>query len=212
VQGVRDFRSASAKASTRRGADYPALFDQIRQPTSRYIVIPRHSSERRKYVPFGYFAPDTIIGDSCTAIPDASLYHLGVISSIMHMAWLRVVCGRLKSDFRYSNKLVYNNYPWPQEAMEAQKSKVEECAQAVLDARQHFLDAGQTLADLYDPITMPGELVKAHQALDRAVDRGYRKETFENDRQRVEFLFALYQKLTAPLIPTIKPSRGRRKS
>ncbi len=126
------------------------------------------------------------------------------------MAWVKQVCGRIKSDIRYSNTLVYNNYPWPQEATDAQKAKVEECAQAVLDARQPFLDAGQTLADLYDPLTMPGVLLKAHQALDRAVDRCYRKEAFENDRQRVEFLFALYQKLTAPLIPATKPARGRR--
>jgi hypothetical protein len=129
----------------------------------------------------------------------------------MHMAWMRLVGGRLKSDYSYSNTLVYNNYPWPQEATDAQKAKVEECAQAVLNARQPFLDAGQTLADLYDPLTMPGVLLKAHQALDRAVDRRYRKEPFENDRQRVEFLFALYQKLTAPLIPIGKATRGRKK-
>jgi len=129
---------------------------------------------------------------------------------MMHMAWMRQVCGRLKSDYRYSNTLVYNNYPWPVEPIETQKAKVEECAQAVLDARQPFLDAGQTLADLYDPLTMPGILLKAHQALDRAVDRCYRKEPFENDRQRVEFLFALYQKLTAPLIPTAKPPRRKK--
>jgi hypothetical protein len=210
VQGVRDFRSASTKASTRRGADYPALFDQIRQPTSRYLVIPCHSSEKRKYVPFGYFDPDIIIGNSCTAIPNASLYHVGVISSIMHMAWMKQVCGRLESRYRYSNKLVYNNYPWPEEVTDAQKAKVEECAQTVLNARQPFIDAGQTLADLYDPLTMPSALVKAHQALDRAVDRCYRKDPFENDRQRVEFLFSLYQKLTAPLIPAGKPLRRRK--
>lgn len=126
----------------------------------------------------------------------------------MHMAWMKTVCGRIKSDYRYSNKLVYNNYPWPEEISEAQKAAVEKAAQAVLDARARFPDS--TLADLYDPTTMPPMLAKAHADLDRAVDRCYRKEPFPNDRARVEHLFALYEKLAAPLIPKAKkPKRGK---
>jgi hypothetical protein len=120
----------------------------------------------------------------------------------MHMAWMRQVCGRLKSDYRYSNKLVYNNFPWPDSPTAKQRAAVEAAAQAVLDARKKFPDA--TLADLYDPLTMPPALVKAHAALDRAVDLCYRPQRFDNDRQRVEYLFALYDKLTAPLIPVTK--------
>ena len=212
VEGVRAFRSSSKKESTRRGADYPTLFDQIRQPTSEYILIPRHSSERRKYVPFGYFGPEVIIGDSCTAIPEATLYHFGVITSLMHMAWMRQVCGRLESRYRYSNKLVYNNYPWPENPSDKQRATVEKAAQAVLDVREEYLaDKNATLADLYDPLTMPPRLVKAHADLDRAVDLCYRPQPFPSERARVEFLFALYERLTAPLFPAAKPRRAKRK-
>ncbi len=116
------------------------------------------------------------------------------------MAWVRQICGRLKSDYRYSNKLVYNNYPWPESPTKKQKTAVEQAAQGVLDAREEFLSQGATLADLYDPVAMPPKLVKAHAALDRAVDRCYRAQPFTSERQRVEFLFALYEKLTTPLI------------
>ncbi len=119
----------------------------------------------------------------------------------MHMAWVRQVCGRLKSDYRYSAKLVYNNYPWPESPTGKQLAAVEKAAQAVLDAREEYLAKGSTLADLYDPLAMPPRLVKAHAALDRAVDRCYRRQPFTSERQRVEFLFALYEKLTAPLLP-----------
>src|SRR6185437_15137540 len=156
VEAVREFRLESKKESTRRRADRPALFDQIRQPTQEYILIPRHSSEIRKYIPFGYFGPQHIIGDSCTAVPNATPFHFGVLSSAMHMAWVRQVCGRLKSDYRYSNKLVYNNFPWP-EPTAKQRAAVEKAAEAVLDARKNFPDS--TLADLYDPLSMPPALV-----------------------------------------------------
>jgi hypothetical protein len=130
----------------------------------------------------------------------------------MHMAWVRQVCGRLESRYRYSNKLVYNNYPWPVEATAAQKAKVEECGQAVLEAREPFLKAGSTLADLYDPLTMPPALHKAHAELDRAVDKCYRKVEFASDRERVEFLFQLYEQLTAPMmvLASAKQKRGRK--
>ena len=127
----------------------------------------------------------------------------------MHMAWMRQVCGRLESRYRYSNKLVYNNYPWPQAVTDKQRAAVEAAAQAVLDARAQYPTS--TLADLYDPLTMPAPLLKAHQHLDRAVDRCYRPEPFPSDRHRVEYLFALYEKLTAPLVAAAKPARKGRK-
>ena len=207
IESVRQFRLASPKESTRRMADKPSLFDQIRQPSEPYILIPRHSSENRRYVPFGYFGPEVIISDSCTAVPGATHYHFGILCSGMHMAWMRVVCGRIKSDYRYSNKLVYNNFPWPTDTTEAQRLKVEECAQAVLATREQF--PGSTLADLYDPVAMPPVLAKVHADLDRAVDRCYRKELFLTDRQRVEYLFALYEQLTAPLVREGKKSHQK---
>jgi hypothetical protein len=206
VEAVREFRLRSRKESTRRRADRPALFDQIRQPTREYILVPRHSSESRKYIPFGYFSPENIIADSCTAIPNATTFHFGVLSSSMHMAWMRQVCGRLESRYRYSNKLVYNNFPWPEAPTAKQRAAVEAATQGVLDARKAFPNA--TLADLYDPLAMPPALVKAHAELDRAVELCYRPQPFQNDRQRVEHLFALYEKLTAPLIAPVK--KGRR--
>jgi len=153
--------------------------------------------------------PKTVIGSNLVLfVPNATLYNCGVLSSAMHMAWVRQVCGRLESRYRYSNKLVYNNYPWPEAPSAKQRAAVEAAAQAVLDARKKFPDA--TLADLYDPLTMPKGLVKAHADLDRAVDLCYRPQPFENDRKRVEHLFALYEELTAPLIPPAK--KGRRKT
>ena len=127
----------------------------------------------------------------------------------MHMAWVRQVAGRLESRYRYSAKLVYNNYPWPEKQTERQRAAVEAAAQVVLDVRKEHMKKGATLADLYDPIAMPSELLKAHTALDRAVDRCYRRQPFTSDRQRVEFLFALYEKLTTPLIAAAsKKKRG----
>ena len=123
----------------------------------------------------------------------------------MHMAWVRHVAGRLKSDYRYSAKLVYNNFPWPQEVSESRHKAVEEAAQAVLDARQAYPDC--SMADLYDPLTMPADLVKAHARLDRAVDRCYRSQPFASERNRIEYLFKLYEQLSAPLLPTRRPRR-----
>jgi hypothetical protein len=209
VAAVRAFRLKSKKESTRRRADRPTLFDQIRQPRTKYIVIPRHSSESRRYVPFGYFGPEVIIGDSCTAIPDASLFHFGVLSSAMHMAWMRQVCGRLKSDFRYSNKIVYNNFPWPESATEKQTKAVEAAARRVLDVRDEHLSKGARLVDLYDPLAIPAKLSKAHNALDRSVERCYRPQAFVSDRERVEFLFELYAKIAKPLLPAKQKRRQK---
>jgi hypothetical protein len=209
VEAVRRFRLASKKLPTREAASLPALFSEIRQPNSSYVLIPRHTSELRNYVPFGFLGPDYIVHDSCACIPNATLYHFGVLSSSMHMTWLRAVCGRIKSDLRYSNTLVYNNYPWPQPTP-AQAQAIEAATQAVLDARCQF--PGNTLADLYDPNAMPDVLLKAHRSLDRAVDAAYRRQPFDTERTRVEFLFGLYRQLTAPLTAALaQPARKRKR-
>ncbi len=208
VEAVREFRLTSKKEPTRRKADSPTLFAEIRQPSSDYLLIPSVSSETRKYVPIGFISKEVIANNLVMFVPDAALFHLGVLSSLMHMAWMRQVCGRLESRYRYSNKLVYNNYPWPEGPSAKQRAAVKAAAQGVLDARKAFPNA--TLADLYDPLAMPPALFKAHADLDRAVDLCYRPQPFQNDRQRVEHLFALYEKLTAPLIAPTK--RARRKA
>ncbi|HHT0594012.1 TPA: class I SAM-dependent DNA methyltransferase [Legionella anisa] len=186
---VKDHRMKSKRMATKKLADLPTLFGENRQPLQSYILIPRISSERRQYIPIGFFTPDVIVGD-CLSVPGASLYHFGVLTSSMHMAWVRSVCGRLKSDYRYSNLLVYNNYPWPS-ATDKQKSKITELAQIILNIRLKY--SKSTLADLYDPISMPSELVKAHESLNRAVDVAYGKFSFENESERVAFLFNKYQ-------------------
>ena len=151
--------------------------------------------------------PAVIANGSSLIIPGATLYDFGVLSSAMHVAWMRYTCGRMKSDYQYSSQIVYNNYPWPDAVSDKQRAVVEAAAQGVLDARASF--PGSTLADLYDPLAMPPALVKAHAELDRAVDLCYRPQPFENDRQRVEFLFFLYEKLIAPLTAPAKKSRRK---
>ena len=199
IEKVRQFRLASKRPGTRELAATPALFAFISHPRTSYLFIPSVSSERRQYIPIGFLRPTTIASNLALIIPDATLYHFGILSSTIHMAWVRQVCGRLKSDYRYSNKLVYNNYPWPTDATVAQKQTVEKAAQGVLDARASFTD--QTLADLYDPLAMPKALRDAHRALDRAVDRCYRPQPFDSDRHRVEYLFGLYERLTTLFAP-----------
>ena len=153
----------------------------------------------------GFLPPSVIASNLCLIIPGAGSYHFGVLSSSMHMAWVRQVCGRLKSDYRYSNKLVYNNYPWPESPSDKQKAAVEAKTQAVLDARAQYPES--CLADLYDPLTMPVPLAKAHAELDRAVEVCYRPKSFGSDRERVEYLFGLYEKLTAPLTAGLRLPR-----
>lgn len=149
----------------------PALFAQITQPEGKeYILVPCHSSENRKYIPFGFVSPDVIVSNAVLIIPDANLYHFGVLTSNVHMAWTRAVCGRIKSDYRYSKDIVYNNFPWCNPTPE-QKALIEQTAQSILDARALYPDC--SLADLYDEVTMPPELRKAHQANDRAVMKAY---------------------------------------
>ena len=208
VEAVKTYREASKRPATKKLANYPTLFGEIRQPTTRFILVPCHSSETRRYIPLSYFTPDHIPNNSCLFLEYATLYHFGVLMSGIHMAWVKTVCGRIKSDYRYSNKLVYNNFPWPEAASARQGSTVEAAAKAVLDARKKFPNA--TPSDLYDPLAMPPVLVKAHTELDRAVDLCYRPQPFQNDRQRVEHLFALYERLVAPLTAPAKKSRRKK--
>jgi hypothetical protein len=209
VGNVKTYRLASKREATRKLAAVPGLFGEIRQPETDYILIPRHSSERRAFIPIGFMSPDVIVGDSNLCIMNATPYHFGILTSLTHMAWVRHVCGRLKSDYRYSNSLVYNNFPWP-ESTDAQKEAISRVAQGVLDARAKF--PGSTLADLYDPVTMPPELARAHADLDKAVDKAYGRTTFASEMERVAFLFERYEALTRPLLPPTRSGRKRRGS
>jgi hypothetical protein len=170
VDACRRHRSKSKREATNRLADTAMLFGEIRQPDSEYILIPRVSSERRRYIPIGFVTPDIIASDSVHIIPNATLHHFGILTSSAHMAWMRAVCGRLEMRYRYSKDIVYNNFPWP-DATDKQKAEIEKLAQGILDARSLFTDS--SLADLYDPLTMPPELLKAHEKLDRAVMKLY---------------------------------------
>lgn len=193
VEGVKEFRLSSSKDATRKSADTPTLFQEIRHPDSQYIIIPCHSSENRKYIPFGFVNPEIIVNNAVLIIPNADLYHFGIIMSNVHMAWTRAVCGRIKSDYRYSKDVVYNNFPWCKPTAE-QKKKIEETAQAVLDARALYPDC--SLADLYDEVAMPPELRKAHQANDKAVMQAYGFwGKLNTESACVAELMKMYQKL-----------------
>ncbi|AFY72794.1 hypothetical protein Syn7502_00646 [Synechococcus sp. PCC 7502] len=209
VNKVRQMRLSSTKQATVKWADFPTVFTENRQPNSNYVLVPRVSSENRKYIPMGFFDSKAIASDTCITIPNGDLYIFGVLTSEMHMTWVKYVCGRLKSDFRYSNTIVYNNYPFPETTNDKQKQKVETAAQAVLDIRAKYPDS--SLADLYDPLTMPPDLVKAHQALDKAVDLCYRPQPFVSELNRIEYLFSLYEALNAPLLKVEKKKRVKRK-
>ncbi len=208
VEAIKQMRLASPKLATVKWAQFPTVFTENRQPDSNYVLIPRHSSENRKYIPIGFFDKSNIVADSCNYISDATLYHFGMLTSEMHMTWVKYVCGRLKSDYRYSNTIVYNNYPFPENISDKQKQKVELAAQAVLDTRSKYPDS--SLADLYDPLTMPPDLVKAHQALDKAVDLCYRPQVFINELNRIEFLFSLYETLNTPLLKPTKKQKVKK--
>ncbi|MGD9758761.1 MAG: class I SAM-dependent DNA methyltransferase [Comamonas sp.] len=219
LAAVRAMRSESTKALTQAQAQTPHVFGEDRQPSSRYLLIPRHSSENREFIPIGYFEPEVICGDANSMLPNAAPYHFGMLSSTMHNAWMRTVAGRLKSDYRYSNTIVYNNYPWPAELTDKHRLAVEKAAQAVLDARQCEFDrcakANQhaSMAMLYNPDTMPAELVKAHAALDKAVDAAYGYKGKKDDASRVAYLFELYQALISQLETNkAKPSKAKSRS
>jgi len=206
IGNVRRFRLASKSAPTRAIASAPTRFHVENMPKSRFLVIPGVSSEKRPFIPIGFLKPSDIASNLLYVVPAATAYHFGVLTSQMHMAWVRQVCGRLESRYRYSNKLVYNNFPWPQDVSTRQRSVVEACAEEVLAARAAH--KGQTLADLYDPLAMPKDLRDAHKDLDRAVDKCYRAAPFTSERHRVEYLFDLYQKLSAPLTAPARQRRG----
>ncbi len=210
VQAVKNFRLASKSAPTRKLASLPTRFHVENIPTDAYLVFPRHSSENRKILPLGFFDQKYLAGDANLIATGASLFHFGILTSSTHNAWIRATCGRLESRYRYSKDIVYNNFPWPDSPSASQKQKIESAAKAVLDARAEFPQS--SLADLYDPLTMPPVLVKAHQKLDAAVDAAYGKRTFKNDAERVAFLFELYQRYTSLLpVESVKTKRPRPK-
>ncbi len=205
IEGVRQMRLKSSKQATVNWAAKPTLFTENRQPKTNYILVPSHSSENRTYIPMGFMTKDDILNNSCLSIPNATLFHFGVITSLMHMTWVKSICGRLESRYRYSNEIVYTNYPWPENPSEKQIKTIEEKAQNVLDVRASFLNS--SLADLYNPLTMPPALVKAHNELDKAVDAAYSKQAFTSEAKRMEFLFELYEKYTAGLFVKEKKSK-----
>lgn len=199
VNLVKEMRLNSSALGTRKLAERSHEFRETKNPNT-YLIIPRVSSESRRYIPIGFLDSDTIPTDSVTIIEDASLYDFGILTSNVHMAWMRTVAGRLKSDYRYSAKIVYNNFPWP-EVTDAQKEKISKTAQAILDARALYPDS--SLADLYDELTMPKELRRAHQANDKAVMEAYGltkivdgKKTWLTESETVARLFELYEQIT----------------
>ncbi len=207
MRAVKAFRAKSKRKSTLAIADYPAQYNVNVIPTAPFLVVPKVSSERREYVPIGWLEPTTIPSDLVFVLNDATKPLFTLLTSAMHVSWLRYIGGRLKSDYRYSIGLVYNTFPLPPVPTE-RLQRLALHADAVLAARANHPDA--TLANLYDPILMPADLRKAHQALDRAVDRLYRRSGFTSDRERVEHLFGLYEKMLVPLTAKAKPKRRRR--
>ncbi len=196
VRKVKEFRENSPGKETQSYSSTPALFRDKNNPET-FIVIPRVSSENRKYIPMGFFDKNYIAGDTCMTIFDGKLFHFGILNSTMHITWVKYTCGRLKSDFRYSKDIVYNNYPWPLDPTDKQIKSIELAAQKVLDVRLDF--PGNSLANLYDASLMPPQLSKAHKELDKAVDNAYRSQPFTSEAKRMEFLFELYEKYTADL-------------
>jgi hypothetical protein len=207
IEGVREFRLKSIAPSTQKFSNTPSLFRDLNNPET-FILIPSTTSENRKYIPLGFFDKNHIANNSCHIIPDASLYHFGILHSAMHISWVKYTCGRLESRFRYSKDIVYNNFPWPENPTEKQIQQIEEKAQKVLDTRAEFPNS--SLADLYDPLTMPPALVKAHNELDKAVDLAYRPQPFTTEANRMEYLFALYEQYTATLFTKEKVKKGRK--
>jgi hypothetical protein len=204
---VSAFREASDRKETKALAGAPALFGEIRQPKVQYLLIPKVSSESRIYMPMGLMEPDAIASGSCLLIPTATHFHLGVLESSMHMAWMRSVAGRMKSDYQYSARIVYNNFPWPTDK-EIGESEIEATAQAILNTRRLYVSA--SLADLYDRLSMPAELQKAHALNDKAVDAAYGYRGGKDDASRAAFLFGLYARLTALQSGTASKPRKRK--
>ena len=204
---VRDGRLQSPTASVRDFAQFPTLFTQDRQPDMNYLAVPEVSSETREYIPIAMLPPSVIASNKLQIVPGAPPHYFGILTSAMHMAWMRTVSGRLKSDYSYSPS-VYNSFPWP-DMTDAQGDRISELSRAVLDARARFPES--PLDALYDPDLMPPDLRRAHRALDRAVDRLYRRKRFASERERVEHLFMLYEEMRAPLEAGMRGKRRRRK-
>lgn len=202
---VKEYRAVSTRDSTRKLAKMPTRFQTENIPENNYLVIPEVSSETRDFIPIGFMTPNILCSNKLRLMPNASFYHFGILNSTMHMAWMRYVCGRLEMRYSYSIDIVYNNFPWPTPT-EKQKLDIEQAAQSILDARLKFPDS--SLADLYDPNTMPPDLVKAHTKLDKLVEKAYGK-SFDNDADRVAFLFEQYQKLTADLFTEEKGKKRK---
>lgn len=224
VQRVAESRRKSPTKSVVEFAAYPTLFTQDRQPDASYLAIPEVSSETRLFIPIGFLGPDVIASNKLQIAVGATIIHFGILSSTMHNAWMRTVAGRLESRYSYAPS-VYNNFPWPfslpetaadsaAAAVQSAQAAIESAARAVLDARAQF--PGSSLADLYDPLTMPPALLRAHQKLDAAVDKAYQlaggPRSYKNDAERVAFLFTLYQRITS-LLPAAaaKPGGKRRR-
>ena len=224
VNKVKSARSTSGKARTREWSSSPTLFSENRQPDSDYLAIPKVSSEKRDILPMGFVSTHVIASGSVLVMPKATLAHFGVLQSQMHMAWMRLSAGRMKSDYQYSVGIVYNNFPWPklpeppaaaeatrptpaQAASQKKRAAIEAAAQAVLDARANFPEA--SLADLYDPLAMPPALRKAHQQLDKAVDAAYAYKGQTDDASRVAFLFGLYERMSSALAAQTVPRSKR---
>jgi hypothetical protein len=207
LERVRNGRQQSPTASVKAFARYPTLFTQDRQPNVEYLALPEVSSETREYIPMAMLPPTVIASNKLMIIPEAPLHYFAILTSAMHMAWMRTVAGRLKSDYSYS-PAVYNSFPWP-EMDDRQRQTIEQLAQGVLEARNSF--AGTSLDDLYDADNMPPALRRAHDQLDRAVDRLYRRARFDFERERVELLFQLFQQAAAPLDTTTQPTPTRRR-
>ncbi|WP_366520778.1 type IIL restriction-modification enzyme MmeI, partial [Acidocella sp.] len=208
IEAVRKFRTTEGGNLSKSLAETPLAFHVTVIPESPFLAIPEVSSERREYVPFGWLEPPVVPSNKIIVVDKASFWLFGVISSKMHMAWLRHIGGRLKSDYQYSSGIVYNTFPWPS-ATPAQTQKIEFLGQAILDARAEYPEA--TLADLYDPDTMPPNLRRAHKTLDTAIDKLYRPAPFTSDRERVEHLFTLYEKLSSPALAAMAAPRPKRR-
>jgi hypothetical protein len=208
VRGVANSRLKSPTKSVQEFAALPTLFTQDRQPDSDYLAVPEVSSENRRFIPIGFLSSKIVASNKLQIIAGGTLFHFGILNSTMHNAWMRYVSGRLKSDYSYS-PAVYNNFPWP-DTSDKHHAAIETAAQAILNARALYPES--SLADLYDPLSMPPELVKAHAALDKAVDAAYQYKGGKDDAARVAFLFERYQQLTS-LLPAVsaKPKRSTKK-
>jgi type I restriction-modification system DNA methylase subunit len=210
IEGVKKMRLASTDKATLKDAETPYLFQQIRIPNSTYLAIPKVSSENRRFIPIGYLDSSVICGDKLFFVPTSSFFYFGILSSSMHNAWMRTVAGRLKSDYSYSNTIVYNNFPFPENIKPNIREKIEMAVTLILTFRKIEFDRCEaqnqkcSLALLYNPLTMPADLVKAHEVLDKQVDAAYNYKGAKDDAARVAFLFEKYQELVAPLVETEK--------